>query len=225
MRSLILAVFLIQPLFFTWAQPDSQLERLESIWSLSPVKKSLRHKSEGLALKKDMTTGSNYLEVSTWYEDPSISEAALPDSRLFCRFMHSFAFGRAKARSEANSLPATEAFKALSQIDKIRFVFFADIYSNQPSSPYWDKRPSAAGTETDPNSKLRVVWTREEKLVPYLSLEVSRDEWRNVLATLQLNPKTSYGNFSDQLCANLYKLMPNLRSNFGDIQSELLLKP
>jgi len=164
------------------------------------------------------------LEVSTWYEDPSVSRAALPDSRLFCRFIHSFVFGRAKARSESINLPPTEAFKAFSQIEKIRFIFFTDIYSNQPSSPYWDKRPSE-GAPTDSDSKLRVVWTREEKLVPYLSLDVSRDEWRNVLETLQLNPKTSYGNFSDQLCANLYKLMPNLRSNFGDIQSELLLKP
>lgn len=192
------------------------LGQLEKRWGLSPLKESYQHKAEGLQLISEGK--SKRLEVRVWYEDPSVTQNRLPDRGLYCRLMHSFVYGRSVLRSKATELPPDLAFSSFPKLSEIRFIFFALKYSNQPTSPYWDKRPDPPPASIDPDAKLRVQWIRQEEIIPYLSLSVGRQEWNSVSSKLQGRPYYSYSEFVREVCEDLYRLLPNLRSNLAALE-------
>lgn len=188
------------------------LEDLEKYWGLNPVKNTYRHHLEGIRKK------NKNLEVSVWYEDASITQNALPDRELFCRFLHSFAYGRNLPRANRKELPPSRAFRTNPEIEKINFYFFAVVYSNRPSSPYWDQHPATAYQPSENSeAKLRVVWTREEQVIPYLSLSVSRQEWNAASEVLRTRPYYAFSDFNKEVCDSLFLLLPNFRSNFASL--------
>lgn|GEM_PF-4258254 len=193
------------------------LKDLETQWALSPVRAPLRHPLEGLKLEDIAGTNKKELEVNTWYEDLSVTKDSPPDQRLFCRFMHSFLYGRDKVGSKARELPPSLAFSNIKNLEKIRFNFIAVVYHNRPTNPFWDKRPAPPPVEQDPKAKLRVLWTREEEVVPYLSLEINRNQWNRVAAFLKGKPYYMYTKFRDSICSSVYKIFPNVHSNFAGL--------
>lgn len=196
---------------------------LERIWGLSPLNSEFRHRLEGIKIKEMPRSKRERMEVATWYEDLTVTEASPPDQRLFCRFMHSFVFGRAVVRNKAGALPPTIAFDRFRNLGSIRFSYIAVIYNNKPSSPFWDKRPTAPRIQQGPEgSKLRVVWDREEKVIPYLSIDVNRNEWRKAAKYLAGRPYYNFDSFPDKVCGTLFKIMPRVRSNFAGLEDEIL---
>lgn len=197
----------------------SALTDLEAYWGLSPLREKLQHPLEGIREKKEL------LEVSVWYENASITRGALPDRELYCRFLHSFTYGKNIPRSERTELPPTRAFRMFPNAKEIQFSFFAILHRNRPSPPAWDEKPSDASDEEKDaktsESKLRVVWTREEKLAPYLNLHVSRQEWNTVSQVLKLRPYYAFSEFNKEVCDSLFRLMPRMRSNFSSLDASL----
>lgn len=200
-------------------QSSAELSSLERSWGLSPVTEKYQHPLESLKIETD-AQGKRRLVVSNWYEDLTITKEALPDRKLYCRFMHSFLYGRSVVRSQAQKLPPQQAFESLPAVDSIRFVFFSILYRNQPTSPFWDKSPAPPPAAVDPQAKLRVTWKREESAVPYLSMEVSRAQWKTVHGFLKDRPYYSYSNFRKDLCESIFKIMPPVKSDFAALDQK-----
>ena len=192
---------------------------LEKEWGLSPVTSNYRHPAEGLQIVSD-SNGNQVLQVMTWYEDLSVTRGATPDRRLYCRFVHSLLFGRNVLRSQQKSLPPALAFSENPNIDLIRFSFFAVIYKNEPTSPFWDKSPAPPPANTDPQAQLRVTWRRQESVVPYLSVDLTRAEWKSLERFLQARSQMTYSSFRRELCEPIFKLMPDIRSNFSTLSQQ-----
>lgn len=187
---------------------------LDQDWGLSPLHSIYRHPAEGIQILSE-ADGTQVLQVMTWYEDLSITRGAAPDRRLYCRFMHSLLFGRNILRSSKKALPPSLAFSENPKVDLIRFSFFAVLYKNQPTSPFWDQSPAPPPANTDPNAQLRVTWRRQEILIPYLSVDLTRAEWKSLEQFLQGRSQMNYSSFRRELCEPIFKLMPDLRSNFS----------
>ena len=197
----------------------SSFRDLEELWGLTPLRPEFQSRLEKIELQ-DLEGGKKRLVVSNWYEDLSVTKNAIPDRRLYCRFMHSFLFGRAAIRSQASDLPASVAFKSFSDLQTIRFVFFALIYKNKPSSPHWDHSPAPPPAGVDPKAKLRVTWNREEDAVPYLSLDINRDHWKSIERLLKGRPNYTYSAFRRELCESIYKVVPAVRANFAALEKK-----
>jgi len=197
----------------------SSIKELEDLWGLSPIKQQYRSPLEKIEFQ-DIDGGKKRLLVSNWYEDLSVTQNAVPDRRLYCRFMHSFLYGRAAIRSQRLDFPATVAFQSYPDVQSIRFVFFALVYRNEPTSPYWDKSPAPPPAGVDPNAKLRVTWKREEEAVPYLSLDISRDHWKTIERLLKGRPNYTYSAFRRELCESIYKVVPGVRANFAALEKK-----
>lgn len=183
------------------------------------MKPQFRNPLEKIELQ-DLEGGKKRLVVSNWYEDLSVTQNAIPDRRLYCRFMHSFLYGRAAIRSQRLDFPASTAFQSFPDVQSIRFVFFALVYRNQASSPYWDHSPAPPPAGVDSNAKLRVTWKREEEAVPYLSLDISRDHWKTIERLLKGRPNYTYSAFRRELCESIYKVVPGVRANFAALEKK-----
>ncbi len=219
MKSLLLACCVLTSLNFAGSVQGMSLQELENIWGLSSVRDSYRHPLERIEIQTT-EDGSKKLLVSSWFEDLSVTKGAIPDRRLYCRFMHSFLYGRAIVRSQAKSLPATEAFSNFPEIKSIRFSFFAVVHRNRPTSPFWDKSPAPPPAAADPNAKLRVTWAREEKAIPYLTMDISRGQWKSIEKFLKSRPYYNYSAFRRELCEPIYKIMPDVRASFSALEEQ-----
>lgn len=191
---------------------------LEKAWGLSSLKKEMQHPLERIEL---IGNQKDILSVSSWYEDLSITKAAPPDQRLFCRFMHNFIYGRAKIRSKARDLPPSLAFNRYPQIKTIQFQYFSVMYQNKPSSPFWDHKPSEPGEAVDPKTQLRVVWTREESAIPYMSMDISRAQWAKIEKFLRTKKYYGASEFRSEICRQVFEMVPDVRSNFAAIAKYL----
>lgn len=199
----------------------ASLQSLETSWGLSSLQTTIQHPLEGLKLRDLKGSEKKELEVSTWYEDLSITQASPPDQRLFCRFMHNFLYGRAKLRQSSSQMPPQTAFSEMKELEKIRFNYIAVLYRNKPYPPSWTNKPEPPPMAIDPKAQLRVLWTREEKVIPYLSLEVTRNEWSNAMRYFAKKPYYSFSEFRNEACTEAYRLMPSVKSNFAGLSDAL----
>lgn len=195
------------------ALPLEASSELERVWALSPLQPSLRHSLEGI--KKE----GKELLVRNRYEDYGVLQKQEVTRNLSCRFLHSFLYGRHRTRSSGAKLIPQLAFDRYPDVDRINFQFFTSILSNEPTSPYWDKRPNLPPAAPDPSAQLRVLWNRTESIVPYLQLEISRQEWMTLASILNNRPLYSFGDFNREACDSVFRLVPQLRTNLSALRN------
>ncbi len=184
---------------------------VQNAFGLFAVQSNLRHRFEGFEIK------GKTLELNLWYEDSSVTKTGQPSDTLFCRIANILTMGRHKDPSSNTRLPLDVAFSEMPSIDEVRLNFFAVFYSNKALPPEWATKPGvqSAGPQ---DAKLRVVWSREEKIVPYLSYSISRGEWKSLARLLTPQGHIATEDFQAKFCGNVLKIAPNLRANFKDIQ-------
>lgn len=205
--------------FLPWPSTAQSLQGLEGLWGLSSLNEKFQHPLEKLVVQN--RKGKKRLEVSTWYEDSTVTKATPPDQELFCRFLHDFIYGRAKLRQKSTELAPTRAFAQIPNLDEIEFNYFAVQYRNQPSSPYWDKLPSEPALPLDKSAQLRVLWTREEIVTPYLSVVVSKSLWTEIEKFLKDRPFYGKSAFQQEACLAVYRMVPSVKSNFAELSRAL----
>lgn len=204
-------VFLLALVFF---EPSFATEKkdLENYWALSSLHKERRHPLEGVRKK------GKILETSVWYEDSVVTKNIIPDQEIFCRFLHAFLYGKNTPRQSREELPPARAFRENSDIDEIDFSFFALLHQNKPSSPYWQQTPEEAKkSDASSPAQLRVIWTREERAVPFIRLKVNRSEWMSISEILKSKPTMGFTAFNKELCASIHPFLPRLSSSFADL--------
>jgi len=194
------------------------LERLYRVWAASPVHPQLRHADEGI--ERDGPS----LIIRTRYEDYSVIQAKEPTRELTCRFLHSFLYGRHRVRSSGVKLIPQIAFDRHSDVEKLNYQFFAIFLTNEATPPSWDTTPSTPPQAIDPEAKLRVHWKLQEILVPYLQVEVSRAEWATLASVLEPRPLYSFSDFYKEACDSVFRMLPQVRSNFQAIHNALSQK-
>lgn len=177
------------------------------------VSAGLRHRLERLEVKDKI------LNIDLWYEDSSVTKTGEPSDSLFCKIAHTLIYGRHLDRSKKSQLPIEEAFSKLSDITAVKLNFFTVYMTNKPFSPTWDKKPTES--QTPSASKLRVVWAREETVIPYLSYQVTRGEWSTLNKLVKTKGQINFEDFQDQLCGSVLKFSPGLRANYKEIQAAL----
>ncbi|TVQ77244.1 MAG: hypothetical protein EA369_09380 [Bradymonadales bacterium] len=187
-------------------------------WSLSPLSRALRHPQEGARVE------NKSLIVRSRYEDHSVLVKQEATRELTCRFLHSFLYGRHRLRSSSPALLPQRAFDRFSQVESIEFEFFTSLLSNEPTSPYWDIRPSLPPEAVRPDSSLRVEWTRQEEVISYLQLRISRQEWTSLASLLDRRPHYAFREFEQEACDAVFQFLPQLKSNFTAIRNALLQK-
>jgi hypothetical protein len=199
-------------LFGTTPSLSKELVSLENYWALSSLHPERRHRLEGVR-KKDKT-----LEVSIWYEDSVVTKNVIPDREIFCRFLHAFLYGKNTPRQARLEWPPAIAFRENPDVQEIEFSFFTVRHQNKPSSPFWEKKPQE-GPEASPHggAQLRVVWTREERAIPFIRVKVSRAEWMSLSEILKSNPSLGFSAFNQNLCAAVHSFLPRLSSSFSDL--------
>lgn len=175
----------------------------DNLWGLWPVAPQMRHRLEGQKVS-DKT-----LMLDLWYEDFSATKTAQPTDQLFCRIAHILMYGRHVDRSKTTVAPLKTAFERYKAVDAIKLTFFSVLYNNKPRPPEW--------TKAAPQNQLRVVWDRDERIIPYLSYSISRGEWTTLSGILKTYPQLSFEDFQNKACAQVLKLAPNLRANFKEI--------
>lgn len=205
-------------LFLTSSLKGADLQSLERRWGLSSLSERTQHPLEKIEIQNLPSGKGKKMRVTSWYEDRSVTNFEEPSNRLYCRFMHNFLFGRAQLRKEVRTFPIDLAFAADPQIQELEFQYFAVVYRNKPSSPYWDKVPNAPPAGVDPEAQLRVLWTREENVVPYLSVSITREQWRSVSAVLRERPFYSASAFEREACDSMYRLIPRVKANFSELR-------
>jgi len=178
-------------------------ESIQKAFSIFAVHPGLRNRFEKFEI---LNKG---LEINLWYEDASVTKRGEPTDALFCRISHMLIFGRHKDRTANRALPLNLAFSSLPNIETAKLTFFAVYFTNKP-------QPA-----TERPTKLRVVWSREEKIIPYLTYSISRGEWKTLGNLLKAYSNSSFEEYQDKLCPNVLKVAPNLRANFKDIQNYL----
>lgn len=205
--------------FWTFDSMAASLNQLERKWGITSLKPAQQHpleKIEILPARKGQK--GRRIRVASWYEDRSITNFEEPGNALYCRFMHNFIYGRAHLREGVQQLPLDLAFSIDPSIQEVEFQYFALVMRNKPSSPYWDRVPNAPPKGVDPKAQLRVLWTREEKAIPYLSVQITRDQWRGVSQVLRDRPYYSYSAFEREACDSLFRLIPKVKASFQDLR-------
>jgi hypothetical protein len=198
-----------------YSSSTEALERLYESWGTSPLQQKLRHPSEGAVIE------GKKLIVKTRFENYSVLQQQIADRNLSCRFLHSFIYGRHRLRSSPTKLLPQMAFDRFKQIDQIEFQFFTSILYNEPTSPYWDKRPNLPPSAPDASAQLRVLWNRNEVIVPYLQLEITRQEWMTLAGLLESRPLYGFSEFNQEACDSVFRLVPQLRTNFQAVRNAL----
>lgn len=159
--------------------------------------------------------------MDLWYEDSSVTRTGKPTDSLFCRISHMMIFGRHRERSRSRTLPLDVAFSQLPEINDVKLTFFTVYFTNKPLPPEWAPKPGIVSSSSTPNGKLRVVWAREEKVIPYLTYTMSRGEWKTVANLVKTVENMGFEDYQDKLCPNVLKLAPSLKANFKAIESHL----
>lgn len=184
-----------------------EAQSLEEVWGLSPVQKQLRHRLE------KATKQGNTLHLNVWYEDYAIRHGQEPDSEIYCRLGHTLLFGKNRLRENA-LLPADASFSRDSSIQNIQLTFYSVFYRNLPLPP-----GEEINQGREPKNKLRVVWKRQEKVIPYLEVNMSKREWMNLKKVLKGRGNLNYRDFRSNLCAGILPVLPPIKSNFLSIQN------
>lgn len=183
------------------SKTPEDLEPIASFWGLSPLRPALQHRHEGLE-RKD----SKHLEARVWYEDYSVRTATPSSKNLLCRFAYTFVYGRDRPRSKVTTPALERVFSALPDVQSVKLTFFTVTYTNKPFPPR-------------ENSKLRVVWQREEKITPYLSASLTRKEWETLRARLRNYVDRDYETFKAEACDTTLSGFLNLRSDFKALKA------
>jgi len=185
------------------------------------VKPPFRNRFEDFEIKS--IDGKKTLLVNVWYETASVTKTGKPDSALFCRIVHTTIFGRHLDRSRARGLPISLAFERIPDLSAVRVNFFTQYLTNKPLPPEWAQKPVASATKAvDDTARLRVIWGREEKILNYLSYSMERGEWQTLRGLIKPSSNTNHEDFANNLCPSVLKIAPNIRSNFTEIQNELI---
>lgn len=184
-------------------QSDPVPENIQKAFSLFAVQAPYRHRFEKFNLQ------NKRLEMDLWYEDASVTKRGEPTDALFCKISHILIYGRHKSRTANRSPALTSAFQEIPDMESAKLTFFSVFYTN---------KPQPAGTNP---SKLRVIWSREEQIIPYLTYSISRGEWKTLSTVLKNTPNPSFEDYQNKLCANVLKVAPNLKANFKAIQDYL----
>lgn len=191
----------------------SEITRAFAPFTVGP---GLRHRLERLEVKDKI------LSIDLWYEDSSVTKTGEPTDTLFCKIAHTLIYGRHLDRSKKSTLPIEEAFSKLSEITAVKLNFFTVYMTNKPFSPIWDKKPTQTSEPSASKaSQLRVVWAREETVIPYLSYQVTRGEWSTLSKLVKSKGQVNFEDFQDQLCGTVLKFSPGLRANYKEIQAAL----
>lgn len=186
-------------------------ETVKNAFGLFAIQPPLRHRFEGYEQK------GTSLDLNLWYEDASVTKTGQPTDSVFCRIAHILTQGRHKDPTRQTRLPLDVVYSEMASLSEVRLNFFAVMYTNKPLPPEWAQKPGIQSSGPD-DAKLRVVWTREEKVIPYLSYSISRDEWKSLASLLRpLGPMT-FENFQSKACSDVLRIAPHLRANFKDIQ-------
>jgi len=184
------------------------------------VKSQFRHRFEDLELKA--IDGKKTLVINVWYESSAVTKTGKPDTQLFCRIAHMAIFGRHLDRSRSKELPLAMAFQRIPDLDQVRINFFTQFLTNKPLPPSWAQKPTATASQAaDPNSKLRVIWGREEKVINYLSYSVQRGEWKTMASLFKQSTQVNHETFENEFCPSVLKIAPSLRANFTEINKFL----
>jgi hypothetical protein len=175
-------------------------------WGMSSLKNSLRHPLE------KATYSDGKLELRVWYEDSSVTKGGAPGGTIFCRIAHSLIYGAYQLRSKEITVPIEAAFSSNKELKSVTMSYFAVVYRNRPNTPSIE----ANRLLSNPHGvlPLRVVWTREEQVVPYLSYSISRQEWASLSAVIRNARAQNFQVFRDSLCESVVKISPNLKANF-----------
>lgn len=176
-------------------------EDLLKNWRLSPTKESLHHHLEGLEDK-----GKEW-NLKIWYEDATVLKEQKASPDLLCKLAHTLIFGRHRLRQKSE-VPLKQAFASFSNLEAVTLTFFTVIYKN---------KPHPAPKEPDPKT-LRVIWRRNEIIVPYLALTITREEWKSMSQLLKNSENISLKAFHGSLCASVLQLTTTLRSNFLELK-------
>lgn len=191
----------------TYASP------VDEAFSLFSVNPAYRHRFEKAEIIDKV------LEMNLWYEDASVTRSGQPTDNLFCRISHMLIYGRHKERSKSKTPALQTAFDQLSDITGAKLNFFTVFYTNKPLPPEWAPKPGIVSSTSNQQGKLRVVWAREEKVIPYLSYTVSRGEWKTLANLVKTHEPLNFEDYRDKLCPSVLKLAPNLKANFKAIES------
>lgn len=190
----------------SWAdETPKKPSPLETAWGISPLQPNLRHSLEGIGLKKTKNEkDGRTLEVRVWYEDYAINHGQEPSKALYCKLAHSLVFGRNRVRTNTGGFPLDHAFLQYPNANRVEFTFFKVIYDNKPVSP--EKKP------------LRVSWKREEKVIPYLKVGVSKKEWEALKGFLKKRKNIPFEDFKSELCDPVLNFLPDIRADFAALQ-------
>jgi len=181
---------------------DPAPESIQKLFAPFAIQKSLRNRFEGIEVK------GKSLELKLWYEDSSVTKTGEPADEVICRAVHTLIYGRHRDRNQNRAWPLTEAFAAIPQAETASIQFFAVLYTNKPHPP----------TNA---SQLRVMWEREEKIIPYLSYEISKSEWLSLSKLLKAYPALNHEEFQKKLCSDVVRRAPHVKANFKELQSAL----
>lgn len=173
---------------------------------MSSVKDKLRHRFEGARLREAA------LELRVWFEDSSVTKGGAPSSSIFCRIAHSLIFGAYVLRSKNSTLPLEAAFSSRAELKSVTMTYFAVLYKNQPNLRLEGTRSS---DQDATHSPLRVTWEREEQIIPFLSLTISRAEWTTLSSRLKKYRDLNLTSFKESACESILRITPNLRANFS----------
>lgn len=200
-------IYLLLCIEVSFADDSSRwVEQQENQWGLFSLNPVLRHSLERASLN------DGRLELRVWYEDTAITKGGTPGGTIFCRIAHSLIYGGYRLRSKQTSLPIDSAFNSSKALKSVSLTFFSVTYRNKPrGSSDVATLQDAPSPRSEP---LRVHWTREEAIVPYLTLTISRQEWASVSSIVKKSRPQNFKSFRDSLCEPVLRITPNLKANF-----------
>ncbi|MBN8555746.1 MAG: hypothetical protein J0L93_09905 [Deltaproteobacteria bacterium] len=176
---------------------DNWFER----WGLSVVQKPLRHRFETATFKP----ASKNLELKVWMEAPAKFSGG---TELFCNISYNLIFGRVRLQNKVQKVPLDAAFSELPKIDSVTLTYFLVDYVNRPN------RSSASA----PSPKLRVMWSREERIIPYLTMTITRKEWEAIKPAMKLGVKTTFTHYMNQYCESVLKQSPEFYTDLSALK-------
>lgn len=210
-RSALRVIIIEILLFFGSPSPihalsPQELNKIYEDWGISVVKKELRHRFEGAVEKRGV------LELRLWKEDKSLRSGVPPSPTIYCELVHQLIYGKARQNKTVGKVPLRHFFASNPQADAVRLTYFIVSYRNLPEPPqqHDNLRPS--------KSKIRVIWKRQEQIIPYISYEMSKQEWGLISKFIQGNATIAKTEFVLKECPQVLNIAGRFQTDFESLK-------
>jgi hypothetical protein len=209
LRPLGVLLYLIpSPLF---SMSSIELKNIYNNWGISVVQENKRNKFESASAVAQTANSksSHVLELRLWHETPQIRAGVAPSPTIYCKMAYNLVFGRARNHGDGVQNSLTSFFKNHSNFDSVKLIYFLVVYNNKP----------IASSEPRPHVEERVQWKREEKIIPYLSLEIDRQTWNDISTVLKIRQWVPYSTFESAACPGIFNSNAQFKTDFENLKS------